>query len=410
MIGTQRTEVDRAPRVFLMDLWATVPYYTAYLAKALQADGALVQVGSMTYYLDPSCFRDRGLRTDPGLLDVVGRLRLPKILRRLFKLAEGSANLLALAARFLLRAPDVVHVQFLPMLRSPLPIDHWFVRYCQWRGIPVVLTVHDLLPHDTGIRHQAIYQRLYAEVDALICHSAHIRARLRTEFAVADEKISVIPHGPFFFDLPGGDSATAMADLGVNPGQHMVLWQGILLPYKGVDLLLQAWVEVERRSKDVCLVVLGTGESALVATLQAQARESGLRNVRFHPRFCTAKELVSAYEAAEVVVYPYRAITTSGALATGLALGKAIVASRLPVFEELLTDGESARLVRPEDATEMAEAILELVYDQPRRAEIEEKVKQMRFGEQVWQGIAQDTLRLYTQAQMHAGTVVRAVS
>ena len=74
-----------------------------------------------------------------------------------------------------------------------------------------------------------------------------------------------------------------------------------------------------------------------------------MKRVKLHFRFISTEELVALYRAADVVVYPYRAITTSGALATGLALGKAIVASDLPVFRELLTDRESALLVDPQD-------------------------------------------------------------
>ena len=398
-----------APRVCLLDLWATVPYYTAYLAGALQHAGASVQVASMTYYLDPDCFVSRGVQTDPGVLDVVGRLRLPRLLRRVLKFGEGLVNLLGLTVRFLFRPPDVLHVQFLPMLRSRLPVDYWFVRLCQRRGIPVVLTVHDLLPHDTGEHYRALYGQLYGQVDALICHSIHIQTRLQKEFGVTEEKLAVIPHGPFFFDLSGDASDETRAELQVAPGQHVVLWQGILLPYKGIDLLLQAWVKVERLPVDLCLVILGTGDPALIADLQAQARRLGLRNVRFHPRFCTAAQLVSAYRLAEVVVYPYRAITTSGALATGLALGKAIVASRLPVFEELLTDGEDAFLVDPEDATEMANAILEIVRNPELRASLEASVKKMRFGEQMWHTIAQDTLKLYAHVQQHEAEISRAL-
>ena len=63
-------------------------------------------------------------------------------------------------------------------------------------------------------------------------------------------------------------------------------------------------------------------------------------------RFVSPEELVALYRAADVVVYPYRAITTSGALATGLALGKAILSQAIcPVFRELLVEGQNALLV-----------------------------------------------------------------
>ena len=132
----------------MMDLWATVPYYTAYLSRALQQEGVEVQVGSITYYLDPACFTSRGLKLDPGLMDVVGRFALPKLPRRLLKFPEAMLNLAVLTARFAIRPPDVVHVQYLPMLKWRVPLDLWFLEFCRSRGAKIVLTVHDLLPDD----------------------------------------------------------------------------------------------------------------------------------------------------------------------------------------------------------------------------------------------------------------------
>ena len=174
----------RRPRVFMMDLLAIVPYYTAYLSRALRAAGADVTVGSISYYLDAACFRSRGLELDPGLLDVVGRFRLPRLPRRVLKLPEALVNLGALAVRFAVRPPEIVHVQFLPMLRWRAPLDLWLLRLCRRRGSRILLTVHDLLPHDTADRYRALYRRLYGFADGLICHSAAVEGRLRAEFGV----------------------------------------------------------------------------------------------------------------------------------------------------------------------------------------------------------------------------------
>ena len=398
------------PRVFMMDLWATVPYYTAYLSRALQRAGVPVQIGSITYYLDRDCFRSRRLRLEPGLLDIVGRLRLPRIARRVLKLAEGAVNLTALRFRFLLRAPDIIHVQFLPLLRSRFPMDRWFLRFCRKRGARLVLTVHDLLPHDTGEAHRALYASLYADMDALICHSAHIQTRLRDEFGVPEAKVSVIPHGPFFYDLPASGEDTALASLGVPSGSTMVLWQGIIFPYKGVDLLLKAWRQVEDAGESMTLVVLGTGDPALLAALEQQARRLQLERVNFHFRFCSAEELVAAYRAATVVVYPYRAITTSGAIATGLALGKPIVASNLPVFQELLTDGETALLVDPKDSAQLANALLRVANEPELRGELSRNVKAMRFGDEEWGKIGEKTLCVYERVLPRSGVDAGAIA
>ena len=392
----------RRPSVFMMDLLATVPYYTAYLSKALLREPVDLTVGSITYYLDPGCFSSRGIKVDPGLLDVVGRFRLPRPPRRVLKLMEGMGNLCALTVRFFASPPDVIHVQFLPMLRTPVPMDLWFVEFCRRRGSKIVLTVHDLLPHDTGGVYKATFDKLYGRVDAIICHADSIRTRLAMEFGVPEGKISVIPHGPFFHDLPATSSDETLRSFALEPGKVMVLWQGIIFPYKGIDLLLRAWQQVEARCGDACLVIAGTGAPELLQEIRAQVEGLELTRVKLHFRFISSEELVALYHTVDVVVYPYRAITTSGALATGLAMGKAIVASDLPVFRELLTDRENALLADPQDCDALAGALVELVQDSALRQRIAANVRAMNFGDESWQMIAKQTMEVYRRVLARA--------
>ncbi len=385
----------RQPRVFMMDLWATVPYYTAYLSKALLAEGVAVQVGSITYYLDTTCFSSRGIQLDPGMINVVGRFDMPQVPRRIFKLLEAMLNLLGLCVRFGVRPPEIVHVQYLPMLRWRVPVDRWFLNFCRWRGSKVVLTVHDLLPHDTAKAYQQTFHRLYAMMDAIICHSDHIKKRLNDEFDVNEEKVSVIPHGPFFYDLPETKNVTMARTFGVEEGMTLVLWQGILFPYKGVDLLLDAWQKVEAANDSACLVIAGTGPEELLDSIRNQVERLMLKRVKLHFRFISTEELVGLYRQADVVVYPYRAITTSGALATGLALGKTILASDLEVFRELLTHEENALLVDPTNTDALAAALMRMVEDRELRESLACKVKAMQFGDESWLAIAKKTERAY---------------
>jgi len=385
----------KRPSVFMMDLWAIVPYYTAYLSKALFKENVNLTVGSISYYLDPDCFTGRGIKVDPGLLDVVGKFRLPRLPRRALKLPEAILNLCALTVRFLVSRPDVIHVQYLPMLQWRVPLDFWFLEFCRKRGSKITLTVHDLLPHDTGEFYRRTFDQLYRMVDGIICHSDHVKMRLGSEFSVPEEKVMVIPHGPFFYDLPPTSLKGTLQSFAVEPGEVLVLWQGIIFPYKGIDLLLRAWQQVEAQSEDTCLVIAGTGAPEFLDQIRGQVKELGLKRVKLHFRFISTEELVALYRAAGVVVYPYRAITTSGALATGLALGKAIIASDLPVFRELLINGENALLVDPQDSDELACALIKLIQDSSLRNQLAEKVREMSFGDQTWSLIANKTLQAY---------------
>jgi glycosyltransferase involved in cell wall biosynthesis len=251
------------------------------------------------------------------------------------------------------------------------------------------------LPHDTAEAYKQIFHDLYQMVDGIICHSDHIKKRLRDEFDVDGKSVAVIPHGPFFYDLPATKDAEIVREFGVEPGQVVVLWQGIIFPYKGVDLLLEAWKKVESISDTACLVIAGTGAPELLEQIRGQAGRLGLKDVKLHSRFISTEELVAMYRVADVVVYPYRAITTSGALATGLALGKTILASDLPVFRELLTNTENALLVNPEDADALASALLTLIHDAALRERLAAKVRAMNFGDESWLSIAKKTVNAY---------------
>jgi len=398
------------PKVFMMDLWAIVPYYTAYMSKALLAEGVNLTVGSITYYLDTKCFSSRGIKLEPGLLDVVGRFRMPKLPRRLLKLAEAMVNLCALFVRFILLPPDIVHVQYLPMLKWKVPLDLWFLRFCRHRGARIILTAHDLLPHDTGEKHKQTFLNLYAMVDGIICHSDHIKMRLETEFHVPEENIRVIPHGPFFYDLEEVSRQDVLKELDIPHGKLLVLWQGIIFPYKGIDLLLDAWQAVEQSAPDALLIIAGTGALASLDAIREQISRLGLKQVRLVFRFISAEDLVALYRASDIVVYPYRAITTSGALATGLSLGKPIIASDLPVFRELLTSGENALLVDPQNRVELAGALIELLSNTNLREQLRANTRNMNFGDESWGSIAKQTMEAYISFASHADVLYKKTS
>jgi glycosyltransferase involved in cell wall biosynthesis len=379
----------------MMDLWATVPYYTAYLSKALLGEGTELTVGSITYYLDKTCFSSRGIKVDPGLIDFVGRFDLPRLLRRSLKFMEAMLNMAALSVRFVVSPPDIVHVQYLPMLKWKVPLDLWFLKLCRKRRTKIVLTVHDLLPHDTADLHKKTFLELYGMVDDIICHSDHVKKRLQEEFYVPAKNIQVIPHGPFFYDIENTDGQMVLKNLGIKDDELVVLWQGIIFPYKGIDLLLNAWQAVEEAVPNAVLIIAGTGTSELLEAIRDQSKRLNLRRVRMDFRFVSTEELVAFYRAADIVVYPYRAITTSGALATGLALGKTIIASDLPVFRELLTSGENAILVDPQDARELSENLIRLLMRADIRSQLAANTKKMNFGDESWRSIAQQTVEVY---------------
>ena len=395
--STQRPPREAQLRIFMMDLLSIVPYYDAHLCEALQTQNVSVMLGAITYHLDRSCFRRHNISTRPGLLDIVGRFKLPKRVRRVLKLLETAINMTAIAARFLWCSPNVVHVQYLPMLQWGIPIDFWFLRYCRKLGSSLVCTVHDILPSDTGEKHAERFQRLYSMMDAIICHSDAVKQQLITRFAISPDRIRVIPHGPFFHDLPAASVSSSQGKLDGDKPEVIVLFQGLIRPYKGVDFLLDAWREVHQSGSRAKLVIAGNSDDvSLLNAIREQVHSLALENsVELRFKFLPLEEMIACYHAANIVVYPYKAVTTSGALMTGVAQGKAIIATSLSPFLEILEHEKNALLCSYGDSSQLAAALLRLINDSALRGRLGREASKLNLGRKAWQQIAGETYDCY---------------
>src|SRR5579871_97714 len=394
------SETMRPLRICMLDQAAMIPYYTGHLCAALRGQQAAVSLASVTYQHDPEFFRQAGIRNHPGLVDLTYRLRrAPEQIRRMFKVLEYLVNLAALMLRVTVSRPDVLHVQFLPLSTRGVPIERWFLRAAKFRGILIVYTVHNVLPQDTGERYRSTYRHLYHLPDHLVCHDVQAASRLTAEFGIDPGRISIIPHGPLFEDTDASPREVARTRLGFPRDEPLVLWQGILRPYKGVEFLLRVWKRFCEVSSRGQLVIAGLGDRALMRDIEAGAEALGIRpRVRLELRFLTIREVADWYDAADILVYPYREITTSGALLTGVARRRAIIASRLPAFEQLLHDGINALLIPYGDVEGWAYALLRLVGDPELRQSLTSCLRASQASFPRWADIASRTCDCYRDA------------
>jgi glycosyltransferase involved in cell wall biosynthesis len=391
----------RRLQIYIMDLLSNVPYYTGHLSAALGGlEDLHVTLGSITYSYDPEFFRRHDLENQPGLLDVTYRLpKMPAALRRAAKLAEYLLNLAALAAQLRKSPPDVLHVQFIPLVNHGLTFEISLLELARRLGTKIVYTVHNVLPQDTGERCRRTYQHIYDLADRLICHDQEAASRLTGEFGILPERISIIPHGPLFAPKGEISPGAARRRLGFRDEECVVLWQGILRPYKGVPFLLDAWRRVATGTCRARLAIVGTGDEDQVRAVHEEVAELRLDDqVQLKLRFVSLDELSDYHSAADILVYPYSEITTSGALMTGIGYGKAIVATALPAFKKVLQDGENALLVPYGNVDVLAGCLQRLIRCPELRQRLANGLKATRSTITGWNEIAARTRDCYQAA------------
>jgi len=308
-------------RVLVADPSAFTPPYDHALCTALAARGAQVELVTSRF--------DHGDAPAPEgyeRADSFYRLRGPGPLRVPLKLAQHVPGMLGVRRRA--RDFDIVHFQWLAVQ----PVDARLLP----RDRPVVLTAHDVLPRAPRPGQLRGTRRALEAVDAVVVHSEHGRDRLR-ELGV---EATVIPH-PAFTALR--DVAPRLPpELAGAPEGPVTLFFGLVRPYKGLDVLLEAWRGIDE------------GELWIVGRARGVALPADLPpRVRVVSRFVTDAEAAAVFGRARVAVLPYRDSEGSGVLATAQGLGVPVILSDVGAFGEV----EGARLVAPGDASALREAL-----------------------------------------------------
>ena len=361
-------------RVHIVDPSAFTPPYDHALSAALAAAGADVELITSRFPYgsvpSPNGYQVRELfyRRAMGAPGSPARLAS--------KLVEHVPDMLRY--RTVARAADVVHFQWLAVQA----VDQWLLP-----ARPTVLTAHDLLPREPRPGQTWAQRRLYDAVDAVVTHSGYGRELLVAELGIDPGKVRVIHHGAFghLTELKHGVPLPAGLAAVRDP---VVLFFGLLRPYKGLETLLEAWRGVSGAE----LWIVGRPRMPL-EPLRARAGAG----VRFVPRFVSDAELPALFRRADVVVLPYtrtERLDWSGVLATALALGKPIVISDVGGFGELGVLG-AARLVAPDDPDELGAALAGLLADPSARDELASGALRAARGTYSWETAARETLALY---------------
>src|SRR5215213_1547911 len=337
-------------RVHLIDPSGDVLPYDHALAAALARRGVDVELVTSRFVHGPPP-TPAGYGVSESFYRLATRFgnRAPRR-RRALKLAEHVPDMLRYRRRA--DAADVRHFQWLPLER----IDAYLLPAAR----PRVLTMHNV------IRREAVDRRLADRMDAVIVHTRH-----GAELLGGGERVHVIPHGAFEHLTHQRHERPLPAELAAVE-RPVVLYFGVVRPYKGVDVLVEAFREVE----DAELWVVGR---PLEVSLERLRRLAPAGRVRFVDRYVSDAELPAYFRRADLLVLPHLNVDVSGVLFAGLAFGKAMVMSDVGGFRELVDEHGAGLLTPPGDRDALAAAAA--------------------AGPFSWDRIAEQTANLYEQVR-----------
>jgi glycosyltransferase involved in cell wall biosynthesis len=236
------------------------------------------------------------------------------------------------------------------------PLNVFAAPVARFSGSPVVLTSQRCYRDLIAPKYHRLLRFSHRIADAVVANCEAMRAHLRSDYGVPDQKIRVLYNAvdTSIFNAAGRPRMPELRDDTLVIGSV-----GLLRPEKCLNLLVQAFAEVRRRNADVNvkLVLVGSGEE--LPRLQRQAEELGIAGAcLFQP---AAANVVPWLRSIDVFVLPSRSEALSNSLLEAMACGCCPVASRVGGNPELVVPGETGILFESGDAGGLARALETLI-------------------------------------------------
>lgn len=222
--------------------------------------------------------------------------------------------------------------------------------------------LHEVAPHYDGQRvSYGLVDRLVESGTQVVVHSEAAQQMLVSRYgAQAGRNVRMIPFGVFeTYRACDGVSEEAIVE-----GRYF-LFLGTLLPYKGLDVLLDAVEVLGDGLRDFKVVVAGAGSDPAVRRMAANPRFVIIQ------RYVANREVVNLTRNAVAVVCPYKSASQSGIVSTAFLFGRPIIASDVGGFGEFIETGANGVLTSPGDAEGFAAAMRRLVDDEAFRKRLE---------------------------------------
>ncbi|HEY4216040.1 MAG TPA: glycosyltransferase family 4 protein [Gemmatimonadaceae bacterium] len=284
-------------------------------------------------------------------------------------------------ARLFWFRPHIVHCQEYP--EWP---DFWVVCVASL-FFPIVLTVHDPLPHagrdsEYARSRATTIRKLRLRARAVFVNGVHCRDTFAVLPGMEEMPIVTTRHGVLLVPAP---------EQRRQPRPRSILFFGRMEEYKGIEILLDAMEQLAASGIEFSLVFAGRGPELQ----RLGARIAALPMISVEERFLSPDDAIAEFQSASVVVLPYLDATQSGVAAAAFANGRPVVATQVGGLSEIVVDGVNGLLIEPGSSAALADALTRLLSSDMEWQRLADGATATARGPLNWSQIAEEMAGAY---------------
>ncbi len=252
----------------------------------------------------------------------------------------------------------------------------------------LIHTFHEVGSHQTGEKTTPLLDKVISDASKVILPSKATYNCFKQIPNSSKAIMTMIPIGKLETLLLY--EKDIILPVSVNLSKPTFLFYGYIKPYKGLDLLVEAYKHLAGKCENFNLIIAGGGYDENIRFFKAK------RNCAVINRFLTNEEMMKLNRLSTAILLPYRSASQSGIVLTSFMYGKPIVATKVGALVETVCDEINGLLVEPGDAEGFALAMLRLVEDTALLKKLQRGAFHFGIDDQFdWNKIAEKTIEFY---------------
>ncbi|NVM20299.1 MAG: glycosyltransferase family 4 protein [Desulfobacterales bacterium] len=262
--------------------------------------------------------------------------------------------------------------------------------------VPVVSVARGSDTYEVPFKNRLNYiaaRNVLKESDQLAAVSGQL-ARIMTSIGRPKSQIKVVHNAcdTNRFRYMGGRNLIR-EKVGLSQRRLVILFVGTIHKKKGIYELLDAFNNLRDHNKHIFLVLIGEGKST--SQLKVTIEKRGLQNCVKLTGYIPNDRMQLWYNSADIFVLPTYHEGTPNVVVEAMACELPVVATDVGGIPEILSDGKTGIIVKPRDASGLANALDRLINDAKLRRMLGKNGRRFVEEELTWETNASELIKVY---------------